>query len=384
MAAQKTFDVAVIGAGVFGAWTANHLAKRGQRVVLLDAYGAANARASSGGESRIIRMGYGADQIYTRWSMRSLEQWRALFDAAKQQLFHETGVLWLASSDDTRLRETHTTLTNLHVPFQEMDHDTLVSTYPQIRFEGITRGILETHSGALMARRAVAATVADGVARGADYRIAKIETPQGSGRVASLKTSSGETISAGQFVFACGSWLAKVFPDLLGQRIFPTRQEVFFFGVPPGDLRFAPHTMPTWLFQEDEFYGMPDIEARGFKIAWDHHGEAVDPDTQSRIVSPTMTEKTRKYVARRFPALADAPIVETRVCQYENTSNGDFLVDRHPQMENVWLVGGGSGHGFKHGPAMGEYVTGQLLDAAPAEPRFSLATKATAQQRAVY
>jgi len=384
MAAQNTFDVAVIGAGVFGAWTAWHLAKRGQRVVLLDAYGAANARASSGGESRIIRMGYGSDQIYTRWSMRSLEQWRTLFDGTRQQLFHETGVLWLASSDDTRLRETHTTLTNLHVPFQEMDHDTLVSTYPQIRFEGVTRGILETHSGALMARRAVAATVADGVARGVDYRIAKIETPRGSGRMASVKTNSGETISAGAFVFACGPWLGKVFQDILGQRIFPTRQEVFFFGVPPGDLRFAPHTMPTWLFQEDEFYGMPDIEARGFKIAWDHHGEAVDPDTQSRIVSPAMTEKTRRYVARRFPALADAPIVETRVCQYENTSNGDFLVDRHPQMENVWLVGGGSGHGFKHGPAMGEYVTGQLLDAAPAEPRFSLATKATAQQRAVY
>ena len=384
MPPPNTFDVAVIGAGTFGAWTANHLARRGQRVVLLDSYGAANARASSGGESRIIRMGYGADQIYTRWSMRSLEQWRALFDAARQPLFHETGVLWLASSDDTRLRETHTTLTNLHVPFQEMDHDTLVNTYPQIRFEGVTRGILETHSGALMARRAVAATVADAVGRGVDYRISRIETPRGSGRIAGVKSSSGETISAGQFVFACGPWLGKVFPEILGQRIFPTRQEVFFFGVPPGDLRFAPHTMPTWLFQEDEFYGMPDIESRGFKIAFDHHGEAVDPDTQSRIVSPAMTEKTRKYVARRFPALADAPIVETRVCQYENTSNGDFLIDRHPQMENVWLVGGGSGHGFKHGPAMGEYVTSQLLDAAPPEPRFSLATKATSQNRAVY
>jgi sarcosine oxidase len=383
-ASQNTFDVAVIGAGVFGAWTAWHLARRGQRVVLLDAYGAANARASSGGESRIIRMGYGSDEIYTRWSMHSLEQWKALFAATHQPLFHETGVLWLASSDDTRLRESQITLSNLHVPFQDMDHDTLVSSYPQIRFEGVTRGILETHSGALVARRAVAAVVAGAIAHGVDYRIAKIAAPQGPGRVPGVKSSSGETISAEKFVFACGSWLGKVFPDILGQRIFPTRQEVFFFGVPPGDLRFAPPAMPTWLFQQDEFYGMPDIEARGFKIAWDHHGEAVDPDTQSRIVSPAMTEKTRKYVARRFPALADAPIVETRVCQYENTSNGDFLIDRHPQMDNLWLVGGGSGHGFKHGPAMGEYVAAQLLDAAPPEPRFSLASKATAQQRAVY
>jgi len=97
-----------------------------------------------------------------------------------------------------------------------------------------------------------------------------------------------------------------------------------------------------------------------------------------------MAEAARKYVARRFPALRDAPIVETRVCQYENTSNGDFLIDRHPEMENVWFAGGGSGHGYKHGPAAGEYVAGQLLDGARAEPRFSLDTKATTQNRAVF
>ena len=97
-----------------------------------------------------------------------------------------------------------------------------------------------------------------------------------------------------------------------------------------------------------------------------------------------MTELVRKYVARRFPALKDAPIVETRVCQYENTSNGDFLIDRHPQIENLWFAGGGSGHGFKHGPAIGEYVTGQLLDGGTAEARFSLAGKGTVQRRTVY
>jgi len=384
MPSQNTFDVAVIGAGVFGAWTARHLSKRKQRVVLLDAYGAANARASSAGETRIIRMGYGADEIYTRSSLHSLDLWKELFGSTHPPLFHETGVLRLAGADDKRLSETHATLTHVGVPFQEMDSAALVGAYPQVNFEGIKRGILEPHSGVLMARRAVAATVADAVARGVDYRIAKIETPASTGRISAIKTSAGDTISAGTFVFTCGSWLGKAFPDLLGSRIFPTRQEVLFFGVPPGDTRFAARSLPAWLFQDDEFYGMPDIEARGLKIAWDHHGEAVDPDTQSRIVSQAMAEKSRKYVAHRFPALKDAPIVETRVCQYENTSNGDFLVDRHPQMQNVWLVGGGSGHGFKHGPALGEYVAAQILNSAPAEPRFSLATKATAQHRAVY
>jgi glycine/D-amino acid oxidase-like deaminating enzyme len=129
---------------------------------------------------------------------------------------------------------------------------------------------------------------------------------------------------------------------------------------------------------------MPDIESRGLKLARDTHGERVDPDTQSRLVSREGAEWARRFVARRFPAMKDAPIVETRVCQYENTSNGDFLIDRHPELSNVWLAGGGSGHGFKHGPAFGEYTAGMVLGEGMAEPRFSLATKATQQARTVH
>jgi len=381
---QKRYDVAVIGAGVFGAWTAWHLARRGQRVVLLDAYGPAHSRASSGGESRIIRMGYGADELYTRWSMRSLLQWKEFFGAEQRALFQETGVLWLAGEEDLRLRQTIFTLKRCEVHFEEMDRAALEKKYPQIGFDDVTAGILEPKSGVLMARRAVPAVVEDAVKRGAEYRLAQIATPRGSGPLNSISTSAGEQIVAGQFVFACGAWLGKLFPDVLGTRIFPSRQEVFFFGIPGGDSRFAPPALPTWLFQQDLVYGMPDLESRGLKIAFDHHGERVDPDTQSRMVAPEMTAAARKYVARRFPALRDAPIVETRVCQYENTSSGDFLIDRHPEMKNVWFAGGGSGHGFKHGPAVGEYVAGQILDGNTPEPRFSLATKDSAQNRAVY
>jgi glycine/D-amino acid oxidase-like deaminating enzyme len=89
-------------------------------------------------------------------------------------------------------------------------------------------------------------------------------------------------------------------------------------------------------------------------------------------------------MAERFPALRAAPLAESRVCQYENTSNGDFLIDRHPEWEDMWLVGGGSGHGFKHGPAVGEYVTARILGGGEAEPRFSLAAKGERQGRTVY
>ena len=384
MSVQKTYDVAVVGAGVFGAWTAWHLAKRGQRVALIDAYGAANARASSGGESRIIRMGYGADELYTAWAQKSLKQWKKFFAEAKAPLFHETGVLWLGGEDDSQLRRTATALRHCQVRFEEFDREELEKKYPQVSFEDVKTGILEPESGILLARRAVAALVEEVIRMGVEYCSAQVLTPKGSGRLEQIVTSQGEPIKAEQFVFACGAWLGKAFPEVLGARIFPTRQEVFFLGIPAGDARFAPPELPTWLFQEDLFYGMPDIENRGLKSAYDGHGDRVDPDMESRIVTPVARERARAYVERRFPALKDAPIVETRVCQYENTSNGDFLIDRHPGMENVWFVGGGSGHGFKHGPAVGEYVAGRLLDRTEPERRFSLATKDTIQHRAVY
>ena len=378
------YDLAVIGAGVFGAWTAWHLGRRGRRVLLADAYGPGNARASSAGESRIIRMGYGADELYTRWALRSLTQWKEFFAATQQALFHETGVLWLAGKEDERVRQSAETLRRCGVAFEELSRTELERRYSQIGLEGITKALLEPHSGVLMARRGVAAVVEDAVNRGVEYRVAHIAEPHGAGAIGAVKTSSGERIEAGTFVFACGAWLGKIFPDVLGSRIFPSRQEVFFFGVPAGDARFAPPALPTWLFQEDEIYGMPDLESRGLKIAVDRHGERVDPDTQSRLASAEGAQEARRFVEQRFPGLRGAPIVETRVCQYENTWNGDFLIDRHPEMENVWFVGGGSGHGFKHGPAVGEYVAERIIEGGAEEERFSLASKETVQRRAVF
>jgi sarcosine oxidase len=384
MSASQIYDVAVIGAGVFGAWTAWHLAKRGQRVVLLEAYGPAHSRSSSGGETRIIRMSYGPDEIYTRWSQRSLVQWKEVFAAAGEPLFQKTGVLWMAGEDESRLRDSSECLKRCGIAHQIFDLAELERQYPQINFDSVTRGLLEPDSGVLLARRAVACTVRSAAQQGVMLQTAQVLRPHGGGKLACIETSSGERIRAGAYVFACGPWLAKMFPEVLGPLIFPTRQEVFFFGTPAGDCRFAPPALPTWLFQEDEVYGMPDIESRGLKLACDKHGDLIDPDTQSRQVSREAAEWARSYVARRFPALNDTPVVETRVCQYENTCHGDFLIDRHPELSNVWLTGGGSGHGFKHGPAFGDYTAAMVLSEATPEQRFALANKATRQQRTVH
>ena len=384
MQTSKNYDVAVIGAGVFGAWIAYHLQRSGKTVVLLDAYGVANSRASSAGESRVIRMGYGADEIYTRWAMRSLALWQDFFHHVEEPLFHRTGVLWMAREEDPYSVNSIRMLQKLGVRFEKLSRAELEQRYPQIAFGSVTWAILEPDSGAIMARRAVQRVVQETLKSGADYLPEAVETPMGNTRLASITTRGGLGVRAGNFIFACGPWLPKLFPDLLKDRIHPTRQEVFFFGVDPGDRRFASPLMPAWIDFGDGIYGIPDLENRGFKIAFDRRGPLFDPDRGERVVTTEGLGAVRQFLAQRFPGLRDAPLLEARVCQYENTSTGDFLIDRHPTFDNVWLVGGGSGHGFKHGPALGEYVATRVAEAGTVESRFTLASKGKVQMRTVF
>lgn len=384
--ASKIYDFAVVGAGVFGAWTAHFLCQSGASVVLLDAYGPANSRASSGGETRVIRMGYGPDELYTRWAMRSLPAWREFAARIGREIFHQTGVLWLSNDEDAYLKGAVRVLGQAGVEHEELKGDEIAQRWPQFRFHDVTCGVLEPQSGVLLARTAVQLLVKELVESGVEYLTLSAEPPSGNGKLTQLQAGRGDSISAGTFIFCCGPWLPKIFPDLLGDRIFPTRQEVFFLGTGAGNADFRPPKMPVWLHRTDPGlpYALPDIEGRGFKIAFDLHGEKFDPDSGMRTVAQTSIDHLRAYLRQYIPALANAPVLETRVCQYENTWNGDFLVDRHPDFENVWIAGGGSGHGFKHGPALGEYLTKRILHDAPAEPRFSLGAKHTAQKRAVY
>jgi len=383
---KKTYDFAVVGAGVFGTWTAHFLRRSGASVALLDAYGPANSRASSGGETRVIRMGYGPDELYTRWAMRSLPLWREFAARRGQEIFRQTGVLWLSNNSDAYLQGLCGVLEQVGVEREELKANEIALRWPQLRLPDVTWGVLEPASGLLLARNAVQLLVKELVAGGVNYIPLSATAPSGSSKLKEIHGSGGEPISAGTFVFCCGPWLPKIFPELLGDRIFTTRQEVFFLGAPSGSADFRPPKMPVWLHRthSDLPYALPDIDGRGFKIAFDRHGERFDPDTGMRVVAESSVDRLREYLRQHVPALERAPILEIRVCQYENTWNGDFLIDRHPELENVWIAGGGSGHGFKHGPALGEYLSQRILHNAPGEPRFSLSGKRTAQNRAVY
>jgi len=365
----------VIGAGAFGGWTALYLLRRGARVTLLDAWGPGNSRSSSGGESRIIRGTYGASQPYTKMSARAMQLWREHEERWHIKLLHRTGVLWMAATEDDKFeRGSLSSLREAGIRYEEISVAEMRRRWPQINFEGVRWGIFEPESGFLRARVACQ-TVTDGLlAEGGEFRQAAV-LPSGleNGCRDGLTLSSGSKLVADRYVFACGPWLGKLFPETVGNLVRAARQEVFFFGPPAGDDRFSETNLPVWADHRERFiYGMPATDGRGFKVADDTRGPEFDPTSGDRTVSAEGLKLAREYLGFRFPGMKNAPLVESRVCQYENTPDDHFIIDRHPKSANVWILGGGSGHGFKHGPALGEMMAGLVIEEKDPDPMFRL------------
>ena len=367
--------VAVVGAGAFGGWTALYLLRRGARVTLLDAWGPGNSRASSGGETRVIRGTYGPNRVYVKMAARALQLWKENEARWNVKLYHPTGVLWLASADDSYERAAMPLLREAGLSFEGLAADDAAKRFPQINFAGVKWALLEKDAGYLRARRGCEAVREGFIAEGGQYRQVDVAPgPIVQGKLQDLDLSDGSKLTADHYLFACGPWLGKIFPEVMGSLIKPTRQEVFYFGTPAGDARFTEEGMPVWLdLGTGRFYGIPGNQWRGFKIACDIRGPEFDPTSGDRSASSEALRAAREYVDFRFPAMHGAPLVESRVCQYEQSPDENFIIDHHPRAANVWLIGGGSGHGFKHGPAIGEMVSDLVLSEKSPEPFFSLA-----------
>ena len=368
--------VAVIGAGVFGGWTALSLLRKGARVTLVDAWGAGNSRSSSGDETRVIRAMYNGDPLYTDMVSRAFVLWREAEAGWGRPVFRKTGAIYLFEGDDAFARQSLPLMRERGIAVETLTPAEAATRFPQIRFDGVRVVYLEPEAGYLLARESCE-LVRQAVEReGGTYTQARARPgPIESGRLTNVRLEGGDAIAADAFVFACGPWLGRVFPGVVAaDGIVATRQDVLYIGPPAGDTRFDEGSCPVWInFGIRRLYGIPGNERRGFKIADDTSGLPINPDSLDRVVTPQAIRRARALLARRFPALASQPIVETRVCQYEYSPDGDYLLDRHPGAGNTWLVGGGSGHGFKMGPALGEYVARLVLEGAAPDPKFSYA-----------
>ena len=374
-ARTRATDIVVVGAGVMGAWTALQARRQGWKATLLDAFGAGHSRATSGDETRIIRASHGTDPFYSLWSREAREAWIALAEDIGERLFVPSGALWLAHAQDGFEAASEHALRDLGIPVERLTPAEVTARWPQVTADDLAFAIFEPQAGVLMARRGVAAVARQFEAEGGRFELAWAGPGSRRGRrLVDVATPDGARYPADAFVFAAGPWLPRLFPDVAGELVRVTKQDVMFMGPPAGDGRFAADRLPCWVDYTAAFYGMPAIEGRGMKVAPDRYGPVFDPSHGERIVDPESVRLARRYLARRFPDLADAPVVETRVCQYETTPDTHFIIDRHPLLDNVWIVGGGSGHGFKHGPVIGRHVVGRIAGAAlePGEERFGL------------
>jgi glycine/D-amino acid oxidase-like deaminating enzyme len=356
-------SIAIIGAGAFGGWTALSLLRKDLKVTLIDAWGAGNSRSSSGDETRVIRSTYGANEFYFDLNVRALQLWKEHQQQWQRQVFFNTGVIWFCYEKDTPIVDDSIPFAKKHnMAYEYLSRQEVNKNYPAVHTGDLHHAWFDPYGGYLSARESTRLVLETFVKEGGTFIQAQAQVPEiNTSHLTHLKLSNGLTIKANAYIFACGSWLGQLFPEALGNVITCTKQEVYYFGVPSNESKKYDE-MPAWVDVDgkDFYYGIPGNASRGFKIGVDKRGIVFDPTIGDHTLEPHVLADAKRFIVHRFPGLANAPLLESRVCPYESSPDGNFIFQAHPRVENILLLGGGSGHGFKHGPALGEWVANRL------------------------
>jgi sarcosine oxidase len=361
-------DVVIVGAGTFGASLAWWPARAGERVTLVDQFQPGDPRSSSGGETRLIRCSHGNDGDYTAMARRARTLWRELEAEAHEKLLVECGVAWFAHGADGWEAASQRTLRAHGIPAERLDVTEAARLFPSFRADDLEFVLLEPEAGVLRAQRAVR-TLATGAAAHGARLVHSRARPDGAAAV----LEDGARLEGDAVVWACGAWLAPLFGELVSLSI--TRQELLFLRGGPA---WGAAGVPGWVDYDRAMYGTGDIDALGVKAAFDEEGPPLDPDAE--LPTDVATEpQVRAYMRDRFPELEHAPLVSARACRYELSPDSHFIAGPHPDHAGVWLVRGGSGHGFKHGPAMAERLAAALAAGAPLPSRFALGPRPPAR-----
>ncbi len=350
----------VVGAGVFGAALADRLVAAGWEVTLIDRFEPGDTRSESGGETRLLRYSHGSDAFYSASAWRARAAWLEL------GVLEEAGVVWFARRAGAWESDSERVLREQRIPVERLDPAAAARLYPSLGVDDLAFGLLEPEAGVLRASDGVRALVKRAAAGG-------LRVERGEARPHGERVALGDRVlEADHVVWACGAWLAQLFPSLVRLRV--TSQEVVLFEAGPDWAG-----TPGWIDFDASAYGHGLIEPYGMKIASDREGEPVEPGLRPPQAPDTSLAAARDYLAHRFPALANAPVRSAPSCHYSLTADGNFLFARHPELERVWLFGGGSGHGYKHGPAVAEHAAAVLAGAAEPEPRFALGERVSSR-----
>ncbi|MEY4388836.1 MAG: Monomeric sarcosine oxidase [Chloroflexota bacterium] len=366
-------DLLVVGGGVWGTWTALQARRLGASVRLVEERTPGDPKTTSGDYSRIIRHAHGEDGLLVGWAQRSLAAWRELGERTGRQVFVESGVAWFVSGDGAWEAASEVQLRAAGVPCERLAPDEALRRWPALGTEGLKSVLYEPTAGFLRAGDGVRAAAA--VLRDEGGEIVRGRaTPAADG---TALDEHGAPIVAGATVWAAGPWLPALFPALVGAdceaAIVPVRRDAIYFDAPG----MGVGEVPTWIDEGLEVWGIPDDEGHGAKVGPEFDAGSFDPGAWPDEAHPSSVARARAC-AVRFPRLQRAPIRETRACQHERTKSGHYVLDRHPTNPQVWIAGGGSGHGYKQGPAVGELMARAALDRTPIvlpDRRFALARR---------
>lgn len=361
-------SAAVVGAGVFGGWTALFLLRQGYDVTLCDTWGPGNARASSGGETRLVRCMYGDKRLYFNLARRALTLWKEQQTNFDQPVFHQTGLLIFCQMKHYDYAEQARPLyKEAKMPLEWLSPEEVSQRFPRVRTDDLNHAVYDPSAGFVLARESCNQVVKQFIREGGNFlQTQALPTGTQNGQLNRVRLADGTTLTADCYVFANGPWLCQTFLELLQDKLRVTRQPIFMFGSPPQFSATSEESqLPTWmnrdLANQERHYGVAGNDRRGFKIGWaPAEVKLFNPTHDNRLVRPEEVAQARALLAHRFPFMKDAPLLESRVCQHTDTFDKHFIMDRHPDLKNTWILGGGSGHAFKHAPALGE-LAAQLI-----------------------
>jgi len=351
-------SVIVVGAGIWGSSLALRLAETGWRVTLVEQHAPGHLRQASAGETRLLRCAHGHGEWYARLAWQARTAWRALGERIGEELYCESGVLWFAQEADGWEHASAVVLDGLGIPHARLDPADGRRHFPDFSAAGLSFLLWEPHAGVLRARRATQVVARLAVEAGASLVCGRA-TPRGD-----AVSIDGDVLRADRVVWACGAWLPGLFEAL---PVAVTKQDTLHFAVPAA---WRTPGTPAWVDYAASVYGHGDLDGAGMKATSDLEGAPFDPETGSRRVDADSETRARDYLGRRFPALRAAPLLLGQVCQYGLTPDAEWIL--HEASPGVWLLGGDSGHGFKHAPALAAYVADILDGARAPDARFGL------------
>ncbi|WP_338870057.1 FAD-dependent oxidoreductase [Spirosoma sp. SC4-14] len=374
----KNGKIVVVGAGAFGGWTALHLLRKGYNVTLVDQFGAGNSQASSGGETRLIRAYY-SDPVYVDMAMRAVTLWKENEPRMEQTILHQNGLLLFNYPSSKAESEAAIAIyKKANLPLEKVSLDDAVKRWPQIGVEGLDHVLYDPSAGYLDARKGCLAVCNLFLKEGGTFLQQRVQTETiQNGKVTSITLTDGTRLEADSVVFACGPWLVRLFPQLT-RKLKVMRALCFFFASPSGQADLMENKLPTWMDRDMtgpfRSFGVPGSDFRGFKVGLTPPDNNITDrfDTYHRIIKQEEFDMALGVLKRRFPKMVGQPLIEQRVCQYTSTPDTDFILDTHPEADNLWLMGGDSGHGYKQGASFGEIAAHTVEGKLEKSAKFSL------------